>query len=204
MEPVPSNITELLLELENGKAEAADQLFPLVYDQLRRIARRHMHGERPDHTLQATALVNEALLELLQQSPRHFEDRTHFLAYVANAMRNVLRDYARIRNAKKRSGGRPTVPLDEAFNVGRANATYQFETLLSVNNALDRLAKFDARQAKVFELRFFGGLGVGETAEEIRISPTQVKRDWRIAKAWLKAELESSPHGDDAGKVGSR
>ena len=211
MEPAPTDVTMLLSELENGNKEAAAQLFPLVYNELRRIAERYMRYERPDHTLQATALVHEAFLEVAGQSPQHFQNRTHFLAFAANVMRNFLVDYARGRNAQKRAGAHVIVPLEQAFNLsaaiipGRAEGgADQFEELLKLDSALERLAKLDPRQAKIVELRFFGGLGVEETADIVGISPRTVKRDWNVARAWLQAELESPSHGDFAGKVGSR
>jgi RNA polymerase sigma-70 factor, ECF subfamily len=210
MEPAPTDVTELLSELEKGKKEAADQLFPLVYDQLRQIAGRYMHGERPDHTLQATALVHEAFLELTGEPPRHFPNRAHFLAFAAKVMRRFLVDYAKGRNAQKRAGTYVAIPLEEIFNLSsavipsRAPGADQFEELLGFDLALERLAKLDPRQAMIVELRVYGGLTEEEIADFIGVSSSTVKRDWASGRAWLIAELELSPHGDVTRKVGSR
>jgi RNA polymerase sigma-70 factor (ECF subfamily) len=205
MKPEFTDVTVLLSELGKGNQEAASKLVPLVYDELRRIAERHMRLERPDHTLQATALVHEAYLKLVGKPSKHFQNRMHFFAVAATVMRHLLVDYARGRNAEKRPGGHQIIPLDAAFNVSAVLAPRaggelnKSEELLKLDKALERLSKLDPRQVKVVELRFFGGLTVEETAVIIGISSRQVKREWSLARAWLHGELESSRHGDLAG-----
>jgi len=201
MEPELRDVTGLLSEIDKGNKEAASKLVPLVYDELRKLAERYMHLERPDHTLQATALVHEAYLKLVAQPSKHFQDRMHFFAIAANTMRHLLVDHARRRNAQKRAGDKK-VPLEEAFNVSVAFALNevaeldQSEELLKLDNALEKLATLDPRQVKIVELHFFGGLTVEETADIVGISSRQVKREWSHARAWLHGELESSRHGD--------
>jgi len=195
--------------MEKGNQEAASRLVLLVYADLRRTAERYMRQERPDHTLQATALINETYLKLFGQPSKHFQNRTHFFAVAANTMRHLLVDYARRRKAQKRPGVH-RVTLEEAFNVSAAFARDlheeldQSEQLLKLDSALERLAKLDARQARIVELRFFLGQTVEETADVLGISARQVKREWSLARAWLHGELEPSHHGDLAGELGSR
>jgi RNA polymerase sigma-70 factor (ECF subfamily) len=208
MEPEPTDVTILLSELEKGNQEAASKLVPLVYDELRRIADHYMHLERQDHTLQATALVHEAYIKLVELPSRHFQNRTHFFAIAAKVMRHLLVDYARRRNAEKRSGAHKIVPLDDVFNISGllvpTEEGTQPEELLRLDNALEKLAELDPRQVRIVELRFFGGMTVEETADIVGISPRQVKREWSFARAWLHGELESNRHGDLAGELGSR
>ena len=180
----PQTITRLLEEVRQGDARALDQLLPLVYAELHYIAERHMAGERADHTLQPTALVNEAFLKLVGGSPAAFNDRTHFLRAASTAMRHVLVDYSRKRNAAKR-GGNLQVTLDDAI-VGAAEKPLD---MLVLDDALTRLAAGDARSAQVVELRFFGGLSLTEVAETLGISLASVKRDWQFARGWLATEI---------------
>jgi RNA polymerase sigma-70 factor (ECF subfamily) len=185
VESSPENITPLLRDLQNGDREAASKLTPLLYNELRRLARNYMRRERTDHTLQATALVHEAYLKLVKQPSTAWQDRSHFFGIAAHVMRQILIDHARGHLREKRGGAQKAVPLDEAcaFFPG------QSAELLRVDEALERLEKLDPRQSKIVELRFFGGLSVEEAAEFLKISPKTVKRDWSMARAWLRAEL---------------
>lgn len=184
--PLGSDVTLLLSRLREGNPAAAEQLIPLVYGELRAMAGSYLRNERPGHTLQATALVNEAYLRLVgEQTP---ENRAHFFAIAANTMRRILLDYARRRRAVKRGGaGAKRVDLDAELLVGEAS----FEGLLEIDEALERLARLDQRQAQLVELRFFAGMDVDEAASAMGLSPSTVKREWRIAKAWLVRELAS-------------
>lgn len=177
-------VAELLNATRRGDVAAYDRLLPLLYNELRAIAGRHMRGERPDHTLQPTALVHEAFLRLVGGSPVHFEDRTHFLRAASQAMRRVLVDHARARTAAKRSGDL-RVTLDEAL----AGHDDRIVDLLVLDDAMTRLAAAEPRWARVVELRIFGGLEVAEVAEALGISPATAKRDWQFAKGWLAREL---------------
>jgi RNA polymerase sigma factor (TIGR02999 family) len=177
-------VTELLDATRRGDVAAYDRLLPLLYNELRAIAGRHMRGERPDHTLQPTALVHEAFLRLVGGSPMHFEDRTHFIRAASQAMRRVLVDHARARTAAKRSGDL-RVTLDEAI----AGHDDRIVDLLVLDDAMTRLAAAEPRWARVVELRIFGGLEVAEVAEALGISPATAKRDWQFAKGWLAREL---------------
>lgn len=164
---------------------------PMVYHELHRLAARHLASERPGHTLQATALVNEAYLRLIDQKHVRWQNRSHFLGIAAQMMRRILVDYARARHYAKRGGGAPVVSLHEAAEVSVEKAS----DLIAVDDALIRLSELDARKGRVVELRFFGGLTVEETAEVLQISPNTVLREWATAKAWLHREL-STPGGD--------
>jgi len=186
MVPSRAEATTLLTASTTGDAKATDKLMPLVYAELRRLAAHYLRGERPDHTLQPTALVNEAYLELISEKDRTWQNRAHFVGVAARVMRHILVDHARTRRAIKRGGLELKVPLDEAFVM-----TYQrSEELLAVDEALTRLAAHDAQQSRIVELRFFGGLSVEETAEVLTISTATVKRDWNVARAWLYRELD--------------
>lgn len=186
MDPVPSTqITALLRAWRGGDQEARDQLVPVVYPELRRLAQRYMRRERSGHTLQTTALVNEAYLRLVDISGVTWQDRAHFFAVSAQIMRRILVDAARARITAKRGSGAPRVNLDEVPDVSSVRAG----ELTAIDEALTRLAQVDARKAQVIELRFFGGLSVEETAEVLKISPQSVMRDWKLAKAWLLREL---------------
>lgn len=177
--------TALLLELRSGDAAAADVLFPLLYDELREIAHRQLRRERSSHTLSTTALVHEAYERLVDHTRTGWEDRAHFCAVAARAMRHVLVDYARRRSALKRGGGQRPLPLDE----GRVAVDEQAELLLSLDQALDRLGALSERLGRVVEMRYFGGMTEEETAEALGVSVRTVRRDWVKAKAWLFREL---------------
>jgi RNA polymerase sigma factor (TIGR02999 family) len=165
-----------------------DELLPLVYEELRRLAHRYMAGERPDHTLQTTALVNEAYLRLIDVRQVRWENRAHFFAISAQLMRRILVEFARARGSGKRGGGVRKVSLDDAL-IGSPEPG---QDLVALDDALTAMAAVDPRQSKVVELRFFGGLTVEETAEALHVSPQTVLRDWRLAKAWLRREMQKS------------
>lgn len=186
------DVTQLLADVQNGRPDAAPQLIPVVYEELRRLARRQMRHERADHTLQPTALVHEAYFRLVNQSERSWQNRTHFIRIAAQVMRRMLIDYARARRTAKREGGLQRVPFEEPLLLNQV----QSDELLAVDEALARLARFDPRQSRVVELRFFGGLTVEETAEALDISPKTVKRDWSVARAWLHREVKKSCRDD--------
>ena len=180
------SVTHLLQAWSDGDDAALEQLMPLVDVELRRLARGYMARERRDHTLQVTALVNEAFLRLVDARKLHWQDRTHFLAIAARLMRRVLVDHARSRRYGKRGGGAQRVELNDALLVTREPSL----DLIALDRALDALAAADARKGRVIELRFFGGLSVEETAEVLHVSTDTVKRDWPLAKLWLLRELE--------------
>ena len=169
-----------------GDAPNLDALMPAVYAELRRLAAHYLKGERPGQTLQPTALVNEAYLKLLKDRPERWQNRAHFCAIAAHAMRQILIERARARDALKRGGGQPRVTFDEGLP---AVAPDRPVDLIALDNALERLAALDAGQAKIVELRYFGGLSIEETAEAMGISPATVKRHWTMARAWLAREL---------------
>jgi RNA polymerase sigma-70 factor (ECF subfamily) len=177
-------VTQLLIAWGGGDRAAFDALAPLVYDELRRLARRYMGGERAGHTLQATALVNEAYLKLIDINRVQWQNRAHFFAISARVMRRILVDFARSKQYQKRGGGDRAVSLDGALLVSAPG-----QNLVAVDDALQALAAVDARKSQVVEMRFFGGLTVEETAEALHVSPDTVTRDWHLAKAWLKREL---------------
>ena len=179
------NITHLLKEWSDGDRQALDRLTPLVYDELRRQAARYLRRERPGHTLQTTALINEAYLRLIDAGGVRWQSRAHFFAIAASLMRRVLVEHARRRDADKRGGSQVRVELDEASAVTGGTDV----DLLAVDEALDRLAAIDPQQARVVELRFFGGLSVEEAAAALGVSPKTVKRDWSVARAWLRREI---------------
>lgn len=178
-------VTQLLLEWSKGEKTALDQLFPLIYDSLRRIAHRRLNSEREPHTLQTTALVHEAYLKLIDQESVKWQNRAHFFAIAAQAMRRILLDYARRRLAEKRGGRGEKVSLDDI----QIDVVSTDENLIALNEALNDLAEFDEQQSKIVELRYFGGLTVEETAEVLQISPRTVHREWAMARAWLLREL---------------
>jgi RNA polymerase sigma factor (TIGR02999 family) len=181
------DVTRLLRAWSDGDEQALNDLMPAVYTEVRKLARSYLRRERPDHTLQATALVNEAYLRLIDQKQVQWNNRAHFFGIAAQMMRRVLVDYARGRNAEKRGSGETPVVLDEALEVA-ANA--HNVDVVAVDEALAVLAKLDERQARIVELRFFAGLGIEETAEVVGLSPATVKREWAAARAWLRRELE--------------
>ncbi len=186
-------ITQLLRKMQQGDRDAADRLAGQVYPELKRIAARRMRDERAGHTLQTTALVNEAYVKLVHQREADWSSRAHFFAVAAQIMRRILVDHARAKLADKRGGGAAMVPLDEAL-VFSAERSRQ---VVDLDEALSRLEVRDERVSRVVELRFFAGLSVEETAEALRISTRTVKRDWQFGRAWLQAELETR-RGDDA------
>ena len=195
----PPNITQLLKDWNGGDQEALDRLVPLIYDELRRAARRHMRRESADHTLQTTALVNEAYLRLIDQKHVRWEGRSHFFALAAQVMRNILVDYARRRRYQKRGGLARRVLLEEANAVSREPGA----DILALDEALKLLAEIDPRRSRVVELRYFGGLDLKETAAVLGVSPATALRDWNLAKAWLYRQL-SRDGGVDEGNERDR
>jgi RNA polymerase sigma factor (TIGR02999 family) len=189
----PTNVTALLLKWGKGDAAARERLIPLVHQELRQIARRCMAGERAGHSLQATALVNEAYVRLVDGKAVAWQDRAHFLAVCARVMRRILVDHARARHAQKRGGDDLRVTFDEALVV----TDEPNQNVVALDDALDALAKFDERKSQVVEMRFFGGLSVEETASVLNVSVDTVMRDWRLARAWLRSEMRGD-HTDDA------
>jgi RNA polymerase sigma factor (TIGR02999 family) len=187
-----SDVTALLVRLNSGDEAALDQLLPAVYEELRRIAHNQLRGEREDHTLRTTELVHEAYMKLVDHNTVDWQDRQHFFAVAARAMRQVLVDHARKKTAAKRGGEAPEVSLD---GVALPHDT-KMEELIALDDALDRLAEHDERSAKVVECRFFGGYTIAETADVLDVSRSTVKRDWRAARAWLNRALDGS--ADDA------
>jgi RNA polymerase sigma factor (TIGR02999 family) len=190
--PSPKEVTQLLLAWSQGDRSALDQLIPLVHEELHRLAHRYMGHERPGHTLQTTALVNEAYLRLIDASQVRWQNRAHFFAVSAQVMRRILVDFARAHRNLKRGGYARRVTLDETLLVPQEPDA----DLVALDDALTALAAIDQRQAQAVELRFFGGLSVEETAEVLKVSPETVHRDWRVAKAWLLREL-SRENSDD-------
>ena len=180
-----AHVTELLLAWGTGDRAALDELVPIIHEELRRLARHQMRGERDNHTLQTTALVNEAFLRLVDLRRIRWQDRAHFLALSARLMRRILVDHARSRSYQKRGGGAANVTLDESLVAFPERSV----DLVALDDALEDLARVDARKSQVVELRFFGGLSVEETAEALKVSPETVTRDWRLAKVWLLREI---------------
>ncbi len=185
MSPEPPDITDLLLAWNGGDQSALEQLMPLVYDELRRLAQHYMRQERADHTLQATALVHEAWLRLVQTNRLTWQNRAHFIGVAAELMRRILVDHARKRRAQMRGGVETKLALNEALDA----LVPQEVDLVALDEALDSLSAFDPRQSRIVELKFFGGLEVAEIAEVLGISPATVKRDWAWAKTWLYREI---------------
>ncbi len=183
--PTFPQVTQLLTAWSDGDQAARDKLMPLVYEELHRLAHRYMKRESPGHTLQTSALVNEAFVRLVDQKNVRWQNRAHFFGIAAQMMRRILVDYARSRNYAKRGGGAAQVTLDEALIVSDERSA----EVVSVHEALERLAAFDARKSQIVELRFFGGLSIDETADVLGVSPGTVMRDWTLAKAWLRREM---------------
>lgn len=181
----PLEITQLLISWRKGDVDAFDQLIPLVYPELRKLARRYMRREGPAHTLQTSALINEAYLRLVDQQHVEWEDRAHFFSFAAQVMRHILIDHARSYQCVKRGAGAQFVPLDDAS----AKVQQRAAELVALDDALKGLAAIDPRKSQIVELRFFGGLSVEETAEVVKLSPVTVSREWRAAKAWLYREV---------------
>jgi len=187
---VPSSsetITELLIQWREGDKAALDRLIPLVYKELRRIASYNLRRRRPGDSLQTSALINEAYLRLADHRNMHWQNRAHFFAVAAQAMRRILVDHARTRYAAKREGGLLKVSLDQAADIGQQRGA----ELIVLDDALKELAVFDVRKSRIVELRYFGGLSVEETADVLEVSPVTVKREWRAAKLWLLRAMSS-------------
>ena len=186
MADIPSqDVTHLLARWKDGDEEALQQLVPIVHDELRRLARRQMAGERPDHSLQPTALVNEAYLRLVNLKQMQWQNRAHFLAMAARLMRRILVDVARSRGSQKRGGGAKQVTFTQSLEVAEGQPT----DVVALNDALEALARVDERKSQVVEMRFFGGLSIEETAEVLNVSRETVKRDWQFSKMWLLRHL---------------
>lgn len=197
MESHSEEVTLLLQQVATGNQDAVEKLIPLVYEELHRVAQNHLRFERPNHTLQPTALVHEVFLKLVAQRKADWQGRAHFFAVASQLMRRILVDYARGRLSAKRGGGKVKLPLDQVFVLTPGRC----DELLALDESLERLGKLDARQSRVVELRFFGGLSVEEAAKVLGVSPKTVKREWSMAKAWLYGEMKSH-HGEDARKLG--
>jgi len=186
--PAPSiRINQLLADWRRGDQQARDELIPVVYDELRRLARLRLRNERPDHTLQSAALVNEAYLRLARQDAPQWQNRAHFFGVAAQLMRHILVDHARNRLAAKRGAGAPRLALEPELVPARESEV----DLVALDDALGKLAALDAQQARLIELRFFAGLSIEDTAVVLGISPATVKREWVTARAWLRRELKS-------------
>src|SRR5206468_4656877 len=183
----PQHVTQLLADWSHGDDAALAELTPLVYEELRRLAHHFMEGQRPEHTLQTTALVNEAYLRLANQTNPRWQDRAHFFAVAARAMRQILVNYAKSYRSQKRGGGGLKVELDEAALVSRE----QSKEIVDLHEALERLATLDSRKAHVVELKYFGGLNYDEMAEVLKISRIIARRDWEFARLWLYTELHN-------------
>jgi len=192
MTPSSSNVTQMLRDWSNGDREVLDKLIPIVYEELRRQAARYLRRERPGHTLQTTALIHEAYLRLIDQKDVRWQNRAHFYAISAQVMRHILVDHARSRQAAKRGGSDIKLPLEEAMIASEGREV----DLVALDEALERLAAIDPQQSRVVELRFFSGLNVEETAEVLGVSTRTVKRDWNVAKAWLRREIRKSDVND--------
>lgn len=188
-----NQVTQLLLDWGNGDKAALDKLVPVVYQELRRLAAYYMRRERPGHTLQTSALVNEAYMRLVDYSQMRWQSRAHFFAVAAQAMRRILVEHARKRHFAKRGGGAVKVSFDEAAIVSQEQAA----DLVALDDALTSLEAMDERKARIVELRYIGGLNIEETAEVLAISPATVQREWRAAKAWLYREIQKGA-GDEA------
>jgi RNA polymerase sigma-70 factor, ECF subfamily len=184
----PHRVTQLLQQWSGGDNAALAELTPLVYEELRRLAHHYMEGERSDHTLQTTALVNEAYLRLADQTNPNWQSRAHFFAVAARAMRGILVNYAKSNRAQKRGGGAARIELDEAAIL----SPEQSKEIVDLHEALERLATLNSRKARVVELKYFGGLNHDEIAEVMKISTVTVRRDWMFAKTWLYDELQNA------------
>ena len=182
------DVTQLLVAWRNGDEAARDELMPLVYQELHRLAHQYMSRERPGHTLQTSALVNEAFLRLVDQRDVKWQNRAHFFGIAGQMMRRILVDYARNRRYAKRGGGAAQVSLDEELIVSEERSA----EVVALDEALSRLAAFDERKSQVVELKFFGGLSIEETAEVLGVSPGTVMRDWTLARAWLRREMSDN------------
>ncbi len=188
-----AQITRLLNAHASGDNQAIDQLMPLIYDDMRRMAQNKLRGERPDHTLNTTALVHEAYLKLVQFDRLNYKNSSHFFAIASQVMRNILVDYAVKKKAQKRGGKQQRITLEEKDAVSEVDIS----NVLSVHHALERLQEIDERQVRVVECRFFGGLSIEETAKALDISEPTVSRNWNMARAWLNRELADTSNGGD-------
>ena len=198
-DPGAPDITRLLHEWRGGNAEALQRLMPLVYGELHTLASRYLSRERSDHTLQTTALVNEAYLKLAGQRDVDWQNRAHFFGIAAQLMRRILVDHARRDRRAKRGGGAPIIPLDE-LDPASAPPPVNAADAYDLDRALSRLEVFDPQQGRVVELRYFGGMTIEETAEVLSLSPATVKREWSVARAWLFRELAEGPSSPAAGE----
>ena len=192
--PAP-DVTRLLLSWSQGNQAALDELMPLVYDELRRLAPAYLRRERSNHTLQSTALVHEAFMRLVNQQEVDWRNRAHFFAIAAQMIRRILVDYARAQHTEKRGSGSVKLELDEAM-AAPLESGFDLD-LLALNDALDQLLHLDARQSRIVELRFFAGLSIEETAVVMKLSPTSIKREWNTARAWLFREMTRHPPAHD-------
>jgi RNA polymerase sigma-70 factor (ECF subfamily) len=188
-----SRATELLLSLRDGNQGALDELVPLVYDELRAIARRKLRHERRSHTLNSAALVNEAYLKLVELDRMEWQSRAHFLGIAARIMRNILVNHALSRKRVKRGGGVPLAPLEEASNLASNLPAQEAERILALDSALEKLAAMNPRHARVVECRFFGGMTIEETSAALAVSGATVERDWALLRVWLGRELGRMP-----------
>lgn len=186
--PSSHSVTQLLNQWNQGDREALNELMPLIYEELRKMARRYMRQQNPGHTLQTTALIHEAYLRMVKQKEKHFQNRAHFFGVAAQAMRHILVDYARSRHAAKRGGDARAISLEEAALVTQERAS----ELVAFDDALKELEELSKRQSQVVELRYFGGLSVEETATALEVSPETVMRDWKMAKTWLHRALNAA------------
>jgi RNA polymerase sigma factor (TIGR02999 family) len=188
MDPSPHEVTQLLVAWSNGDQVARDELMSVVYQELHRLAHHYMQRESPSHTLQTSALVNEAFVKLVDQRNVHWQNRAHFYGIAAQMMRRILVDYARSRGSAKRGGGARELSLDEELIVSDERSA----EVVALDETLQRLAEFDPRKSQIVEFRFFGGLSIEETAEVLAVSPGTVMRDWTLAKAWLRREMSTN------------
>jgi RNA polymerase sigma-70 factor (ECF subfamily) len=187
MDPSPTHVTELLTAWGNGDQAAGDRLMSVVYEELHRLAHHYMKQESPGHTLQTSALVNEAFVRLVDQRNVKWQNRAHFFGIAAQMMRRILVDHARSRHYAKRGGGAQHISFEEALVISDERTA----EVVAVDEALQRLEEFDARKSKIVEMRFFAGLSIHETAEVLGVSPGTIMRDWTLAKAWLRREISS-------------
>ncbi len=193
--PPRQEVTQVLVDWNKGDQNAPDRLMPLVYEELRKLARNYLQRERSDHTLQATGLVHEAYLRLVDQSSMTWQNRAHFFAVAAQVMRRILVDHARAHRAEKRGGEREKIEFDEALAPSGEKAV----DLIALDDALHDLVTFDPRQSRIVEMRFFGGLTNEEIGDVLGISPRTIKREWRLAKAWLRREIMKEEADADVG-----
>lgn len=187
--PQSNHVTQLLLDWSHGDRAALDELMPLVYQELRKLAGSYLNSERPDHTLQPTALIHEAYLRMIGNNMPQWQSRAHFFGVAARLMRQILVDHARTRHATKRGGDRQKISLDDAPQVF---AQVDAAELLALDDALTKLAAFDQRRSRILEMRAFGGMSVEETAQALGVSEATIKREMRLAQAWIRRELEQT------------